>query len=167
MKKLLRRVLALALCLTLFGGAAMAETLSLPEDSSTFSPELAAQTLSLFGTDAQTVRQAMANYGLTIVQEAHYDKSPEDPSHTCAYTVGMGQVTYAGEPRTLLVVAIRGTTAGEWYSNFDFAPSHSNDTQFAENFLMAAQDVYLGLQSVLGQVQNPLVLVTGGFAFWR
>ena len=42
MKKLLRRVLALALCLTLFGGAAMAETLSLPEDSSTFSPELAA-----------------------------------------------------------------------------------------------------------------------------
>ena len=161
MKKLLRCVLALALCLTLFGGAAMAETLSLPEDSSTFSPELAAQTLSLFGTDAQTVRQAMANYGLTIVQEAHYDKSPEDPSHTCAYTVGMGQVTYAGEPRTLLVVAIRGTTAGEWYSNFDFAPSHSNETQFAENFLMAAQDVYLGLQSVLGQVQNPLVLVTG------
>ena len=72
MKKLLRRVLALALCLTLFGGAAMAETLSLPEDSSTFSPELAAQTLSLFGTDAQTVRQAMANYGLTIVQVSEY-----------------------------------------------------------------------------------------------
>ena len=115
MKKLLRRALALTLGLTLISGAAMAESLSLPGDSSTYSPELAAQALSLFGTDAQTVRQAMAAYDLTVVQEAHYDKPPEDSSHTCAYTVGMGQVTFAGEPRTLLVVAIRGTAAGEWY----------------------------------------------------
>lgn len=158
----IRRVLLLALTLTLLAsGSAQAQEFALPEESSCFSAELAAQALSLFGSDAQSVRDAFSAYGLTVVQEMRYDKEPTDASHTCAYTAGQKPVTYQGEERTLLVIAVRGTTAGEWYSNFDFAPSQSSQTQFAENFLMAAQEIYLNLQPILAQVQSPLVLVTG------
>lgn len=153
--------LVLVLGFSLAGGAAQAQELALNESSSIYSAELAAQSLSLCAYGQQSLREAMTDCGLSVVLEKNYDKSPEDTSHTCAYSVGMGRTTYQGEERTLLVVVIRGTAAGEWYSNFDFAPSHSDDTQFAENFLMAAQDVYLNLQSVLGQAENPLVLVTG------
>lgn len=164
MKKhtLFTRALLLALSLSLLvPGGALAQEFSLPEDSTSFSQELAAQALSLYGADAQSVREAFAPYELTILQEAGYDKAREDTSHTCAYTVAQKSVTYQGSERTLLVIAVRGTTAGEWYSNFDFAPSHRSQTQFAENFLMAAQEIYLNLQPVLARVSSPLVLITG------
>ena len=159
--RLLSALLALTLAVCLPAAAQAQQELSLPEDSAVFSPELAAQTLTLVGGDASSVSQALSAYGLTVVCEANYDKSPEDPSHTCAYTVAQGAISYQGEDRTLLVVAVRGTVAGEWYSNFNFAPSHRDETQFAESFLMAAQDVYLGLQPLFARVENPLVLVTG------
>ena len=56
---------------------------------------------------------------------------------------------------------IRGTNDGEWYSNFDFAPSHSADAVFAENFLFAAQNVFLSLDEILKGEENPLLLVAG------
>ena len=60
------------------------------------------------------------------------------------------------------MIAIRGTTAGEWYSNVDIAPSQQDGGVFAENFLFAAQDVFVNLQPILQQLDaNVAVVVTG------
>ena len=70
-------------------------------------------------------------------------------------------MTWGGRERTVLLVSIRGTNAGEWYSNVDIVPSRDPNAAFAENFYLAAQDIYEGLKSVLATVQDPVILVSG------
>ncbi len=138
------------------------DTVTLPDSSQTFSATLADQLLVLSsGGTAQGTEALFKAAGFTVILHKNYDKDINDPAHTCAYTVGTGTVTYGGVERTAVLTAIRGTTAGEWYSNVDPAPSRDPDTAFAENFLLAAQDVYESLQEILAGIQNPLILVTG------
>lgn len=135
---------------------------TLPDNSSVFSWTLAKQLLGLCtGNTQQGSTQRFAKAGFRDILHKNYDKPDEDPSHTSAYSVGQKTMTWNGEERTVLLVAIRGTNAGEWYSNVDFAPSRNPDTPYAENFYLAAQDIYEGLQAVLATVENPVILVSG------
>ena len=138
------------------------DPLAVPARSTQFSMTFAMQALSLCsGHTADRQRELMSAAGFEVLLQKNYDKESSDPSHTSAFTVAKRTVTVGGTPRVLLVVAIRGTVAGEWYSNFDFAPSHSNDAAFAENFLLAAEDILTSVRPLAEAEENPLFLVCG------
>ena len=144
----------------------LSDTITLPSDTTEYSRSLAMEALTLCsGHTVDRQEELLKAAGFEVVKQVNYDKSADDPAHTCAYTLGQRQLTHNGVSRTLFIVAVRGTEAGEWYSNFDFAPSHSDSTVFAENFLFAAQDVLTGIiEPLQGAAQTgkaPLVLVCG------
>ena len=139
-----------------------ADNIPLPASSEEYSASLAMTALTLctgHGKDAE--RRVLEEAGFQVLKQQHYDKAPEDTSHTCAWTLGKKTLPFGDENRTLLLVAVRGTDGGEWISNFDFAPSHDDDTQYAENFLLCAEDVLAGLRETLEQEEDPLLLLCG------
>lgn len=144
-----------------------ASYLMLPENSAVRSDMLALQALLLCtGNSAEGTALILENAGFRVLEQVHFDKAPDDPGHTCAFTVAEKTVFYQGEERTLLLAAVRGTAGGEWYSNFDFAPSQregadSADGVFAENFLFAAEDVFLTLDTYAQKKERPLFLLCG------
>ena len=138
------------------------ESLDIPMDSSEFSAQLASEALSLCsqGTKQMTTK-LLTSSGFEILLQAGYDKDKSDPSHTCAFTLAKKVIALNGKDRDLLLISIRGTDSGEWFSNFDFAASHSDDTAFAENFLQAAQDVYVRSLPTLLEYPDAVMLVCG------
>ena len=139
-----------------------ADNIPLPASSEEYSASLAMTALTLctgHGKDAE--RRVLEEAGFQVLKQQHYDKAPEDTSHTCAWTLGKKTLPFGDENRTLLLVAVRGTDGGEWISNFDFAPSRDDDTLYAENFLLCAQDVLTDLQPYLLREENPLLLICG------
>ncbi len=134
----------------------------LPDSSSEYSLTLAMSALTLCtGHGQEPQRQVLEQAGFTVLKQQNYDKAPEDVSHTCAWTLGKRSIQHGGKTRTLLIVAIRGTNGGEWVSNFDFAPSHDDDTEYAENFLLCAQEVLEGIREELESENDPLLLICG------
>ena len=134
----------------------------LPDSSSEYSLTLAMSALTLCtGHGQDPERRVLEEAGFTVLKQMNYDKAPEDVSHTCAWTLGKRSVVFRGRDRTLFIVAIRGTSGGEWISNFDFAPSHDDDTEYAENFLFCAQEVLEGIREELKQEEEPLLLICG------
>ncbi len=112
-------------------------------------------------TDTKNALKAIG-FNVSSRNQVHYDKDvSEDRSHTSAFTIGTGTVNYKGQVRSAMIVVIRGTVGAEWYSNLDFVPSHDNNAQYAENFLMAAQDIFETVEARLAAMDNPLVLFTG------
>lgn len=99
--------------------------------------------------------------GFEVLLHNNFDKSISDKSHTSAYDVATKEISLNGETRTLVLVLIRGTTDGEWYSNFDFAKCKNSDAIYADNFLDSAKDVFYGMQEEVELIDNPLFLVTG------
>ncbi len=144
------------------GSTSMAESFGafvLPEDSSSFSKEFALRMLACSsGYGEADTRRILEAAGFEPVLQAHYDKAAEDPSHTCAFMLGK-QVLPEG--RTVYLLLIRGTWAGEWYSNFDVAPSGNGETRWAENFLACAEDVLLRIRDTLEADPEALWVVTG------
>ena len=137
--------------------------LFVPAYSDRRSDFLALQLLGLCAghTQENTSRLFESAY-LTVRDQIHFDKEPDDPSHTCAYTIGEGMVMQnVFFPRSAVVVAIRGTNQGEWYSNFDFCPSGREDSLFAENFLYCAEDVFLNLKDYADQDNDCIFLICG------
>ena len=135
---------------------------SLPQDSSSFSPELAMQLLVLCsGQTQELTRAAFDAAGFETVIQRNYDKESEDPSHTCAWSLGRKDIQTPFGVQPVFLISVRGTNAGEWYSNFDFAVSRSNETCFAENFLFCAEDVLLAVQETLSECDNPVIIVCG------
>ncbi len=134
----------------------------LPDSSSEYSLTLAMSALTLCtGHGQDPEKRVLEEAGFTVLKQANYDKPPEDVSHTCAWTLGKRSIPFRGKDRTLFIVAIRGTSGGEWISNFDFAPSHDDDTEYAENFLLCAQEVLDGIREELEQEAEPLLLICG------
>ena len=132
--------------------------LSLPENSAEISYDTALQLLSFCsGYNERSTAALLKNAGFEVLFAKNYDKPFSDTSHTCAYTVAKGR--YNG--KNVYLVVIRGTYGGEWYSNFDFAPSHNNDTQYAENFFMAAQDVYLSVKDLFDSDPDSYKVICG------
>lgn len=139
------------------------QPLALPSDSTVYSAALALQAQTLCAAQSREEQQSMLETcGFTLLRQVNFDKDSDSPAHSCAYSIARREIALDGEVRTLLAVVIRGTAGGEWYSNFDFAPSQSNDAVFAENFLLAAEEVVLDVQAVLAQEASPpLVLLCG------
>lgn len=140
--------------------------LSFPSSTREYSPTLAAGALTLCsGHTEQRQAELLTQAGFEIIVRGNYDKPDSDVSHTCAWMLARREIIYNSAARMLYIIAIRGTNAGEWYSNFDFAPSHSDTTAFAENFLFAAEDVLMGVLEPLTAAaqsgETPLVLVCG------
>ncbi len=138
------------------------ELMQLPLSSSEYSASLAVKAQALCAAqNRDSTRQALETAGFTVLKQVNYDKSAADIRHTCAWTLGKKQILHGGETRTLLLVSVRGTNGGEWYSNFDFAPSRDEETCYAENFLGCAQDVLEGLRETLEAEERPLILLCG------
>ncbi len=148
-------------------GSALQISTYLPDNTRYKSKKLALTALDLCSAvHPMKVKSKFTDNGFSVVSQVNYEKDKSDPSHTAAYTVGKRVVLYKGELRTLYAVCVRGTMYGEWYSNFDFAPSRSEDSPFAENFLFAAEDVFWGAKEVIDGDERilapePLFLVTG------
>ena len=138
------------------------ELIRLPASSSEYSVSLAVKAQALCAAQSRdSTRQALEAAGFTVLKQVNYDKPDTDTSHTCAWTLGKKQIERGGESRVLLLVTVRGTNAGEWYSNFDFAPSRDENTCYAENFLACAEDVLSGLRDALEAEEAPLLLLCG------
>lgn len=136
--------------------------LDLPVNSSMMSLTLAKQALTLCtGSSKSGQATLLMNNGFEILLQDGYDKSDESEQHTCAFTVARKTVEYGGELKPLLLIAIRGTNAGEWFSNFNFADSESNSAEYAENFLEASQSIYLKLVPILLDNPDALILACG------
>lgn len=132
------------------------------ESADVFSHDFAKQLLVL--SSAQTADDFSDLFnaaGFTVVKQGNFDKADDDISHTCAYTLAKRAIVIGGVNRMLYVVAVRGTYGGEWYSNFDFAPSHTDNGAFAENFLFAAEDVLIGIKDYIDISENPFIAATG------
>ncbi len=164
MKRLtiLLTVLCLIPGLFLPGRSAAGELMiALPASSEEYSPSLAETALVLSsGYTAADQRRLAGEAGFTVLEQKHFDKDPADPAHTCAYTIASAGTAGDGGAQVYLVM-IRGTAGGEWYSNFDIAPSEKEDSPFAENFLFCAEDVFLDLLSLAGRDSDPFILITG------
>ena len=141
---------------------AAALSLPLPESAAVYSSALAQTLLKLCtGGTAERTRALFTEAGFTTVLQKNFDKPADSAAHTCAWSLGKCRAAVNGEVRTVLLIAVRGTAGGEWYSNFDFAPSHKADTTFAENFLAAANEVFAGIGRELSAAERPLLLVCG------
>ena len=134
----------------------------LPADNS-YSRELALSliTIGSFDKSKEGLAANMTNAGFTVVKQGNYDKEKTDPSHTAAYTLGKGTILRNGEKRNVFLLIVRGTEYGEWYSNIDFAPSHSDLTLYAENFQAAAQDIYDSVSKTVLADKKALLLISG------
>ena len=136
-------------------------TLSLPENSENYSYTLALQLLGLSsGYTKDSTKQIVESAGLEVIKQENYDKDEDDPSHTSAYTIAKGNVLIENSLKNAYVITVRGTDSGEWYSNFDFAPSKTDDSDFSENFLMASSEIFLSAMDVIDE-DDPLVIVCG------
>lgn len=134
----------------------------LPADNS-YSRELALSLITIGSSDKtkEGLAANMTNAGFTVVKQGNYDKEKTDPSHTAAYTLGKGTILRDGEKRNVFLLIVRSTEYGEWYSNIDFAPSHSDLTLYAENFQAAAQDIYDSVSKTVLADKKAVLLISG------
>ena len=134
----------------------------LPADNS-YSRELALSLITIGSSDKtkEGLAANMTNAGFTVVKQGNYDKEKTDPSHTAAYTLGKGTILRNGEKRNVFLLIVRSTDYGEWYSNIDFAPSHSDLTLYAENFQAAAQDIYDSVSKTVLADKKAVLLISG------
>ena len=138
------------------------ESIDLPTSEAELSLTLAKEALTLCSGGTKVGQAGVfMNSGFEVLLQSGYDKAVDDISHTCAFSVGRKDIIYRGENRELLVVAIRGTSGSEWFSNFNYADSRSEDSLFAENFLQAAQTINIKLIPVLTAHPDALILVCG------
>ncbi len=151
-------ILLMILLLSVSRGGA-AEEWTLPESSAVFSKEFALRMLAFSsGYGEEDTLRLLTGAGFEPVLRAHYDKAADDPAHTCAFTLGKRTQQ---DGRTVYLLLIRGTYGGEWYSNFDPAPSGNDDTPWAENFLACAEDVLPRIREALDADPEAVWVVTG------
>ncbi|MBQ7604097.1 MAG: hypothetical protein IJU75_04005 [Clostridia bacterium] len=134
----------------------------LPDSSEMMSVDFALRLLSLCtGHVADLTAELFEKAGFEVRLQKYYDKPATDVSHTAAYTAGVGFAEWHGTVRPVVLIAVRGTVAGEWYSNFDVIPSRNPAAVYSENFLSAAEDILLGTQKTLSEFANPVIVVCG------
>ena len=136
--------------------------ITLPDDSSTYSMQLSAKLVTISsGHLKENTEALLGTAGFEVLLACNFDKGAEDLSHTCAYTVAKGDVTLNGAQREAIMIVVRGTGDGEWYSNFDFSAAQDDSSTFADNFLYAAEDVFMGAKDYIDESEDPLIIVTG------
>lgn len=131
-----------------------------PTDSSKFSSALAKLSLNyLSGTTSEETKIILENNGFEILKQKNYDKAVDDPSHTTSFSIGKKNIIQNKESKELILVTLSTSLDNDWFSNFDFAPSHNDSTVFSENFLYCAMDVFSELEPFIKN--DSLILVTG------
>ena len=88
----------------------------------------------------------------------NYNRAGNDTRHAAAYTVYRRT---AADGHHDVVIAIRGTGEGEWKLNMDLMPSGNYDLPYAENFMLAAEDILTAQSAFLESLVSPVFLVTG------
>lgn len=155
-------VFTICLCLMPFSASAAGMEGVFPQDSSEVSLPFAAAIINLSCLYTEDMAdQYMKKAGFEMVRKANFNKDDNDTSHTCAYAMGKTRVPAGDSDKTLFLISVRGTNGGEWQSNFDFAPSHRDDTQFAENFAYAAMEAFLTLKPLIDKEDHPMIIVCG------
>ena len=137
--------------------------LDLPSSNTTFNADLARALFKICSED--TAKEPMAakltEMGFDVLIQKNYDREKTDKSHTSGYTLAKGTIATDNGNKTIYFINIVPTSGSEWYSNFDFVPSHSEDTQFAENFYLAAEDVYNGTRKEIAKDPDAILLICG------
>ncbi len=137
-------------------------TLMLPSDSTQASSTLALQLLALSsGNSKENTDILFGSSSLEILAQNNFDKDSSDPADTCAYTIGHGTAACDMSPVEALVVSIRGTNGGEWYSNFNTSASHNDDSAFADGFLFSAEDIFLTLKEYIDAYPDARIIICG------
>lgn len=111
--------------------------------------------------DRSTAEYFFESAGFECLITKNFDRSPDDRSHTCAFAAGKGKAVVDGKEREAILVALRGTSGSEWYSNFDFAPGEDKNGVFAENFLRAANDAFDSVEPLINEADDPVIIVCG------
>ena len=161
MKKLTVILLAVTLlCSFTAARAFTAASFSGPND--VFSKERALYILDNFiGYTENDMQRAADRLGLGHALAWGYNKPVSDRGHTCAFSLLTGTVSVDGEERNAAIIAVRGTGAGEWYSNYDIAPDSKGECAFAENFMRAAQGVFDMVAPLIDELDDPFIVATG------
>ena len=134
-----------------------------PAQSDYASDYLALQLLALScGTTDAVTEQLFQSAGIEILEQTHYDRTADNVSDTCAFTIGEGEVLQnLMFSKKAIFVSIRGSVREDLYSDFDFCPSHNDKTLFSENFLFCAEDVFLSLKKYLDPEEDPIIIICG------
>jgi len=133
-------------------------SISLPESNYEMSVQTAKDLLNICSQGLESsIGTRMQSAGFEVLFSRNFDKSADDPSHTSAYSVGKGRLG----GRNAYIVVVRGTSGGEWYSNFDFCPSHTRDSLYSENFMEAASDIYQSVKELFEADRDAYIFVCG------
>lgn len=100
----------------------------------------------------------MAGLGFQKIGDYNYIREAGDTRHVAAYSVFQRKKPGS---RDAMVIAVRGTGEGEWPLNMDLMPGGNYDLPYAENFFLAAQEVFSTLAEQISGLQDPVFLVTG------
>lgn len=161
MKKLFSMILAavlLACCLPEARADAPLQFYDVPSDR--YDPVLAQEALTISELCYRLFYQELYMTGLGYVKKGDWNMTREegDTRHTAGYVVFDKHLE---DGRTAVVIAIRGTGEGEWPLNMDIAPSGNYDLPYAENFYLAAKDIWDTQADYLNALTDPMFLVTG------
>lgn len=124
---------------------------NLPLDNTKYDREFAQQILRI--NNSKDPKQ----YGFRTIVSGNL--TPKQGDHTAGFVISKKNTEYKGENKELVLLLIYPTQQNEWYSNFDFAPSRNNETKYAENFNIAANDIIAKTQAILNG--NQIIIVTG------
>ncbi len=172
---MMKKLTAILLCLMLCAMNVSAEQAGLGMISRMITPEAAFagpstefnvvtawfMLINCMGQTETDTAQQMNALGMDVIVQKNYNKPVSDHSHTSGFTMGAGQLPVRGEQRNAVIITIRGTSDGEWYSNFDFAGVSGGDCTVAENFYAASEDIYAYVKPELDAIENPVIIVTG------
>ncbi len=137
-------------------------TLSLPENNLVFSKIFALELLAIADSDgANEFAESIRSYGFNVIEQNNYNKTNEDRSHTSGYTLAKGTADAGGVKRDVFIISVNDTDKGEWYSNIDYAPSHSDETEYAECFKLAADGIFAGTKQHIASSENAILIITG------
>lgn len=136
-----------------------AKELRLPKNNSTFTKEAALSLLELSTAHTEKNTAAiLSSYDFKILKQKNYENSSNQIKHSAAYSLSKGSIQIEEKKSSAYILIVRGTDGNEWYSNFDFAPSASDDTHFAANFLFCAEEIFLDLKNIITDKNAKIIL---------
>lgn len=148
------------LLLVLLLTVASAASADFSASSAVYDPDLADMALNIselcYLPSVQS--EVLATGGYRLVGVFNADRDPSDTRHVATYSL------YDRTPdggRTEVIIAVRGTGQGEWKLNMELMPSGNFDLPYAENFVLAAEDVLSTQAAYLDSLNDPCFLVTG------
>ena len=151
------RLMALMICLVLVPISACAD---FAQSSAVFDPDLAQYAMRIaemcYSPSAQ--KSMLESGGYRQVGFFNAYRAKDDDRHVAAYSI-YDRPLDTGE--TEVIIAIRGTGSGEWKLNMDLMPSGNYDLPYAENFFLAAEDIWASQAGYFSSVASPIFLITG------